>query len=85
MTRRKKPTDPFLDAEDARTLGAVVNRFAAFFDAKKLLSLPEARVVFVLLARMMGALLDAYPKELEELMSKAEQMKDEDPDPTKWN
>lgn len=85
MMLRKKTTEPFLEVEDVRTLAGIINRFAAFFDAKKLLSPAEASVLFVLLAHMAGVLLDAFPNELQQLVSMVEQMKDEDPDPTKCN
>jgi hypothetical protein len=71
MSQSKVPISPFLEIEDAWILAGVINRFAASFDAKEALSLPEARVIFVLLVQAMNVLVSAYPDDLKDLVSRA--------------
>jgi hypothetical protein len=85
MSQSKVPISPFLEIEDAWTLTGVINRFAASFDAKEALSLPEARVIFVLLVRAMGVLVSAYPDELKDLLSRAMLPNDDSPGPDDSN
>jgi hypothetical protein len=78
MSKSKVPLSPFLDIKDAWALAGIINRFAASFDAKKAFSLPEARILFVLLVRAMDVLNRAYPDELKELVDNAQWAKDDD-------
>ena len=71
MSKSKVVLSPLLDIENALALAGIINRFAASFDAKEAFSLPEARKLFVLLVRAMSVLVQAYPGELEELVSGA--------------
>lgn len=84
MSRRKEPNTPYLDIQDALSVAAVINRFAASFDVKEELSVPDARVLFVLSLRVMSALVRAFPQELKDLMARAEKENDE-PEPDDSN
>lgn len=85
MSNPKESISPFLEAQDALLVASVINRFAASFDVKKELALAEARVLFVLLARVMGALLEAFPDELQELLTLATRISDDEPEPNDSN
>jgi hypothetical protein len=67
MSQSQEPISPFLEDEDALAVAAVINRFAASFDAKKQLSPTEARVIYVLAIRIIDELMRAYGLELMQL------------------
>lgn len=67
MSLQDETREPFIDPEDALILGTIINRFAAFFDAKKLLTKSEARILFVLALRFIGILHSGYPDEIRHL------------------
>jgi hypothetical protein len=85
MSKPKEAISPFLEVEDALAVAGIINRFAASFDVKEELSLPEARVLFVLLVRTMTALLHAYPDELEELTMRAMLAREDELEPDDAN
>jgi hypothetical protein len=80
MSQSKETTSPSLDTQNALILAGMINRFAASFDAKEALSLPEVRVLVLVIVQVMNVLVRAYPDELQYLMDRAMQADDEPDD-----
>lgn len=77
MSQSKETTSPSLDTENALILAGIINRFAASFDAKEALSMPEVQVLFLVTVQAMNVLVRAYPDELQYLMNRAMQANNE--------